>query len=78
MHKKFMTYFTWLGDELITVPNFPGWVCDVCGKRDYDLQAVSWLNMLLNPTAGKKTPHRKLPQTKPLNKRPQAHTDKTI
>jgi len=49
---RFMTYFTWLNDELITVPNFPAWVCDVCGRREYDHRAVSWLNTLLNPEAG--------------------------
>jgi YgiT-type zinc finger domain-containing protein len=49
---EYLTYFTWLNDELITVPNFPSWVCDVCGKREYDSSAVSWLNMLLSPTTG--------------------------
>lgn len=49
---KQVTYFTWLRKELITVPNFPAWVCDVCGKREYDQRAVSWLTMLLNPNAG--------------------------
>jgi YgiT-type zinc finger domain-containing protein len=52
-HLRFITYFTWLGDELITVPNFPAWVCDVCGRREYDEWAISWLTMLLNPNAGR-------------------------
>lgn len=51
---EYLTYFTWLNDELITVPNFPSWVCDVCGKREYDNHAISWLNMLLSPTTGRK------------------------
>jgi YgiT-type zinc finger domain-containing protein len=51
---EYLTYFTWLNDELVTVPNFPSWVCDVCGKREYDSRAVSWLNMLLSPTTGRK------------------------
>jgi YgiT-type zinc finger domain-containing protein len=53
MHLQHLTYFTWLNDELITAPNFPAWVCDVCGKRDYDARAVQWLNILLNPEAGR-------------------------
>jgi YgiT-type zinc finger domain-containing protein len=53
MHRHFLTYFTWLGDELITVPDFPAWVCDVCGRRDYDLHAINQLNLVLNPNAGK-------------------------
>jgi YgiT-type zinc finger domain-containing protein len=52
MRLRYLTYFTWLNDELITVPNFPAWVCDVCGRREYDHRAVSWLNTLLNPEAG--------------------------
>ncbi len=55
MHLRHITYFTWLGPELITVPNFPAWVCDMCGKREYDEKAISWLTMLLNPNAGKPT-----------------------
>jgi YgiT-type zinc finger domain-containing protein len=55
LQPRLITYFTWLGNELITVPNFPAWICDVCGKREYDDKAVSWLTMLLDPTAGKPT-----------------------
>lgn len=55
MHLQHLTYFTWLNEELITAPNFPAWVCDVCGKRAYDPRAVQWLNTLLNPDAGKKS-----------------------
>lgn len=53
MHPRMITYFTWLGEELITVPHFPAWVCDVCGKREYDEKAVAWLNMILDPNTGK-------------------------
>ncbi len=53
MHLRLITYFTWIGEELITVPNFPAWVCDVCGKRDYDPRAVMQLNLLLSPEAGR-------------------------
>jgi YgiT-type zinc finger domain-containing protein len=55
MHKRFITYFTWLGEELITVPNFPAWVCDVCGNRIYDERSLALLAMILNPQAGKPT-----------------------
>lgn len=49
-----LTYFTWLNRELITVPNFPAWVCDVCGRRQYDARAITWLNTILDPKAGEK------------------------
>lgn len=55
MTVRFITYFTWLGEELITVPNFPAWVCDICGRREYDEEAISWLTTLLDPNAGKPT-----------------------
>ncbi len=58
MHLKHITYFTWLNDELITVPNFPAWICDVCGRREFDPRAVTWLNTLLNPAAGRSSPRR--------------------
>jgi YgiT-type zinc finger domain-containing protein len=59
MHLQFITYFTWLDNELITVPNFPAWVCDLCGRRDYDGRAVSWLSILLNPDTGKASSPRR-------------------
>jgi len=70
MHLRHITYFTWLGEELITVPHFPAWICDVCGRREYDEGAISWLTMLLSPDAGK--PTRRLKQTRNLRpaKRP--------
>jgi YgiT-type zinc finger domain-containing protein len=69
MHKRLVTYFTWLGDELITVTNFPAWVCDVCGKREYDRQAEIWLQALLKPEAGKSIKTKKARQ-KPSRKNP--------
>ena len=55
MRREFVTYFTWLGEELITVPDFPSWVCDVCGRREYDVRALNQLSLLLNPNAGKRS-----------------------
>ncbi|HJW91287.1 MAG TPA: YgiT-type zinc finger protein [Anaerolineales bacterium] len=52
MRLSYITYFTWLHGELVTVPNFPAWICDVCGRREFDPRAVTWLNTLLNPAAG--------------------------
>jgi YgiT-type zinc finger domain-containing protein len=61
MHLRHITYFTWLGEELITVPHFPAWVCDICGKREFDGRAIAWLSMLLSPDAG--SPNRRLKPT---------------
>jgi YgiT-type zinc finger domain-containing protein len=56
---QYLTYFTWLNQELVTVPNFPAWVCDVCGRREYDSRAIGWLNMLLNPETGRRVAARR-------------------
>ena len=55
LKRRYLTYFTWLNDELITVPNFPSWVCDVCGRREYDKRSILWLNTILNPETGRRT-----------------------
>jgi YgiT-type zinc finger domain-containing protein len=62
MRKRPKPYFTWLYGELVTVPDFPAWVCDVCGRREFDSRAVSWLNILLNPATGRSS---RYPQRKP-------------
>lgn len=59
MHLRYITYFTWLSGQLVTVPNFPAWTCDVCGLREYDTRAISWLNTMLNPAAGKRPVSRR-------------------
>lgn len=53
MHLRHISYFTWLDNELVTVPNFPAWICDVCGRREYDQRAITWLSTMLNPETGK-------------------------
>ena len=77
MHARLITYFTWMNEELITVPNFPAWICDMCGKREYDEQAISWLTMLLDPNAGKpihqlRRPHHTRPQARPSRPAPES------
>lgn len=73
MRVRYITYFTWLNDELVSVPNFPAWICDVCGRREYDERAISWLTMLLSPNAGKPTSRKNrnvLPRQKRDSARP--------
>lgn len=77
MHRRFITYFTWLGEELITVPNFPAWVCDVCGKREYDGRAISLLVTLLSPEAGKPTRRVKRAPQSASRKRSVSHPPST-
>ena len=74
MHARQVTYLTHLDHELITVPNFPAWICDVCGRREYDHQSIQWLNMMLDPNAGKATQSKRrttpLPRPQTVFRRP--------
>jgi YgiT-type zinc finger domain-containing protein len=76
MHLEHITYFTWLNEELVTVPNFPAWVCDFCGRREYDSRAISWLTTMLNPDAGKTAGLKRRPHpTQRKRSGPQAFRD---
>jgi YgiT-type zinc finger domain-containing protein len=39
----------WFGGQFVTIPNFPGWVCDVCGEREYDAVALEQVQLILGP-----------------------------
>lgn len=73
LHLRYMSYFTQVQGELITVPNFPAWVCDMCGYREDDARARNWLNVLLSQHSGRKRARR---PGRPLDRRrgDQAHT----
>lgn len=51
MRQTDVTYFTFTGRRMITVPDFPAWVCDICGKCEYDIHALENLALLLHPPA---------------------------
>lgn len=68
MHREYVAYYTWLGDELITVPDFPAWVCDICGRYEYDENALARLSLLLSPNAGKTTSTPRKIQSKEKSK----------
>lgn len=40
-------YCQWSDGHFITAPDFPAWVCDVCGAREYEPQAVLELQTLV-------------------------------
>jgi YgiT-type zinc finger domain-containing protein len=75
MHRNYVAYFTWLGDELISVPDFPAWVCDLCGRCEYDENALTRLTLLLSPNAGKTTsPMRLVTNKSKLKSKPSRPT----
>ncbi|HOG78207.1 MAG TPA: YgiT-type zinc finger protein [Anaerolineaceae bacterium] len=75
MHLQNVTYFTWLADQLITVSDFPAWVCDVCGRREYDPRALNQLSLILSPNAGRAMTRRRGPvkRAHPRRKAPRSN-----
>ena len=48
MTQKKVTHVVWVRDAFIMVPDFPARVCDFCGKREFDGQALARLYWMLN------------------------------
>ena len=53
---------TIVNGELLSIPNFPTWVCDMCHISMYDPAAIAQLRALLVPLG---TPSRQSKQRKP-------------
>ena len=51
LQRRAMVYVQWHGDALLIVDRMPAIVCDMCGERAYDDQAVEHLQRLLWATA---------------------------
>ncbi|MCC7361739.1 MAG: YgiT-type zinc finger protein [Anaerolineales bacterium] len=47
-----VVFAQWFGGQFVTMPNFPGWVCDVCGEAEYDAVALEQINTLLGAELG--------------------------
>jgi YgiT-type zinc finger domain-containing protein len=45
--------------HLLVLPNFPGWVCDVCGHRAYEPAALEQVQLLLGAEAELRRPSRR-------------------
>jgi len=46
------TYYAWIGDTLVTVPDFPCWVCDSCNHFQFDQKAIGQLKIILKDDVG--------------------------
>lgn len=46
-----VVYARWYGPQFVTIPNFPGWVCDVCGNLEYDRAALEQVRLVLGREA---------------------------
>jgi YgiT-type zinc finger domain-containing protein len=43
-----VTYFTVQDGQPVMVPDFPAWICDVCGRCEYDTTALAELRAVLD------------------------------
>jgi YgiT-type zinc finger domain-containing protein len=51
LQPKPVAFAQWFEGQFITIPNFPGWVCDICGACEYDAAALEQLETILGPEA---------------------------
>jgi len=51
LQPKQVAFAQWFEGQFITIPNFPGWVCDICGACEYDSAALEQLETILGPEA---------------------------
>lgn len=57
IQRKRIPYAAVIEDQLLTIPRFPAWVCDICHAYIYDPAAMSRLEASLNASQqSKKTP----------------------
>jgi YgiT-type zinc finger domain-containing protein len=62
LHAGTALYCATIGGQLITVPDFPAWICDVCGLRQYDQPAELELHALLQFERGEPGQEQRDPQ----------------
>ena len=51
LHPGAVPYYATLDGNLVTVPQFPAWICDVCRHCEYDENALEELRAILGPSA---------------------------
>ena len=56
LKKRAMAYLEWHGKNLLVVDRMPVYICDVCGERDYDSDAIESLQRLLYSNTPATTP----------------------
>jgi YgiT-type zinc finger domain-containing protein len=47
LRQQRVAYLTRQGGQIVNVPDFPAWVCDVCGYCEYDSAALAELKVML-------------------------------
>ena len=63
-----VTLAQWFDGRFVLVPDFPGWVCDFCGRCEYDAEGLARLELMLGSPA---EPRR--PKPRPAQRGPATH-----
>lgn len=42
------SFFTDVAGNMMTIPDFPAWICDICGHCEYDRDSLNQLQTLLS------------------------------
>lgn len=58
MVQRQVAHAIWTEDALIMIPDFPAWVCDVCGRLEFDTRAIRRLNLILNSSFNSEMDYR--------------------
>jgi YgiT-type zinc finger domain-containing protein len=62
---KRVVFAAWHGGQFVTLPNFPGWVCDLCGEAEYDALALEQVLAVLGPEAALRRESARLARPSP-------------
>jgi YgiT-type zinc finger domain-containing protein len=61
---RLTTYVRQYGETLISVPNTPAWVCDVCQERHFDPSSVQRIELLIGQAGPPPNRYRPAPKVK--------------
>ncbi len=70
LRPKAVVFAHWFEGQFITIPDFPGWVCDICGERQYDAEAIERLETILGPEADLRREASRRARRRKLNSEP--------
>lgn len=75
LEPRTVSFFTVRNGQPVTVPDFPAWVCDVCGRREYDSAALAELQAMLDSVPNRF--RRGLRRQPPSDRTPPARQDES-
>ena len=65
MRPRQASYFAVHGGQPVCVPDFPAWICDVCGRSEYDASALAQLRAMLENSRVRRVRRKRRPARDP-------------